>query len=108
VQALAPLVDPDTDLIGPDPGVRIGASDAEDEGEWFWIGGSAFWDGDEDGEPVDGAFASWSPGRPNNGTGDVVQENCAVLIVHEGQDGVAGAWNDVRCTQVQPFVCEAP
>ena len=111
VKALAPLASPDpNDTQGPglDPGVRIGATDRDEEGDWRWIDGFEFWEGGRFGEPVDDAFANWGIGRPNNGGGMDGGEQCAVLLVRDGSDGLAGKWNDVRCDQPHPFVCELP
>ena len=112
VTAIEPLASPDPNGMqgsGPDPGVRIGATDDDDEGSWHWIDGPDFWIGNQNGEPVGGAYANWSQGRPNNGGGGLDDgEQCAVLLVRDGSDGDAGQWNDVVCTQQLPFLCERP
>lgn len=82
----------------------IGASDAEEEGSWHWIDGSPFWEGEADGAAVDGAFANWSEGRPN----DSGTQDCAALIVDHPVDGEPGQWNDTGCTSSRGALCEAP
>jgi hypothetical protein len=85
---------------------RIGATDAEEEGEWYWIEGSHFWSGDADGEAVSGAWANWSRLRPNdNGS---IGEDCAAFLIDKPDDGLPGEWNDVPCSEDHPFVCELP
>ncbi|CAN0430572.1 unnamed protein product, partial [Discosporangium mesarthrocarpum] len=48
----------------------IGASDAEVEGQWKWVGGpeagQVFWSGLANGGPVNGAYNAWGGGEPNN------------------------------------------
>jgi len=102
--------------------VWIGASDTAKEGEWKWVGGpddgKQFWSGnckDVDGKLIDGYFAKWATGEPNNwisatnkcgGTAYNVNdtalgEDCVVTnwdvrgVVAEEK---VGYWNDVPCT----------
>ncbi|MET0410215.1 MAG: C-type lectin domain-containing protein [Polyangiaceae bacterium] len=93
--------------------VYIGASDAEDEGEWRWVGNAAspdgfqFWEGttaDDDGEPVNGAYAAWDDIEPNDQGG----EDCGALSVRGGTTREPGAWDDRGCDEELPLVCEAP
>ncbi|MDM8530354.1 Ig-like domain-containing protein [Anaerolineales bacterium HSG25] len=48
----------------------IGGSDEESEGTWKWVtgpeAGTTFWQGEEDGSPVDGNFTAWKNKEPNN------------------------------------------
>jgi len=93
--------------------VQLGASDAEDEGEWRWVGNAAspdgfqFWEGttaDDDGEPVNGAYAAWDDIEPNDQGG----EDCGALSVRGGETRDPGAWDDRACDETLPFVCETP
>lgn len=114
VETIAELmsVDPDSDGGRDQAQVRIGGSDAEDEGVWRWEepgDGLAFWEhlsGGKvwEGEAVDGFFVNWASERPN-GRGDA-DEDCVVLNIQGGDDGDAGQWNDVFCDDEYPFVCE--
>lgn len=87
--------------------VYIGASDAEEEGHWHWIGGTQFWLGNASGHAVDGAYSNWSNNRPNNFPA-VPGENCAVSIVDFPSDGDPGEWNDVTCSELHGVLCEVP
>jgi hypothetical protein len=75
--AVAPLVNPNTYVM-------LGASDAAQEGTWRWETGPEvgriFW---QDGVTLDGQFANWRPGEPNN-----VQQNEDYLVMYQG------GWND--------------
>jgi hypothetical protein len=62
-----------------------GLNDIAVEGSFVWLNGL----------PV--GYTNWAPGEPSN-TGD---EDCAVLY-----DG--GDWNDQKCTNAAPYVCELP
>jgi hypothetical protein len=93
--------------------VYIGASDAEDEGEWRWVGSAAapdgfqFWEGttaDDGGEPVNGAYAAWDEIEPNDQDG----EDCGALSVRGGTTRDPGAWDDRACDEELPLVCETP
>jgi hypothetical protein len=68
----------------------FGASDAETEGDWKWVtgpeAGTSFWSGLGDGATVNGGFAAWAPGEPNDSGG----EDCA-------QYYPSGDWNDLPC-----------
>ena len=63
----------------------IGATDADVEGTWVWLDGSAF------------EFAPWGYLEPNGGT----KENCAEMVPTE----VKISWNDVSCDKQNYFVC---
>uniref|UniRef100_A0A8C6SIH2 C-type lectin domain-containing protein n=1 Tax=Neogobius melanostomus TaxID=47308 RepID=A0A8C6SIH2_9GOBI len=62
----------------------IGYSDAQ-ESSWFWINGK------------ETSFTNWCSGEPNNNG----NENCA-LINWTSQ----GCWNDFKCTDPVPYICE--
>ncbi len=105
-------VDPSSDGDDDQAQVRIGGSDAEDEGVWRWeepgegfpfwehVSGGKVWEG----VAIDGFFVNWADERPN-GRGDA-DEDCVVLNVQGGDDGDAGQWNDIFCDDEYPFVCE--
>jgi hypothetical protein len=89
----------------------IGASDSGNEGNWIWRGrgviadGFQFWQGDNLGNAVNGAYESWSQGEPNNTDDD---ENCGVLSVFGSNNRAPGNWDDRDCDSALPFVCEVP
>jgi hypothetical protein len=84
-----------TDRILDD--IWIGASDAETEDDWRWIEGDVqFWDGDDNGDPVDGLFNAWASNEPN-GSGDAAR-----LLAS------SGSWYDADATSEYGYVCEAP
>jgi hypothetical protein len=93
--------------------VQIGASDEDDEDEWFWIGNAAaldgfqFWEGngaDDGGDTVGGAYANWADGEPNNQN----TEDCGLMSI-SGTDGrEPGQWDDRSCLDELPFLCEQP
>ncbi|HYQ17573.1 MAG TPA: C-type lectin domain-containing protein, partial [Polyangiaceae bacterium] len=84
-----------------DDEVSFGATDAAVEGDWLWdgAGGFQFWKGDENGEPVGGAFNKWAPGTPNDDNGG---EDCAVL------NAANGFWGDRACSIQYAYLCEEP
>ncbi|WP_297090308.1 PKD domain-containing protein [uncultured Draconibacterium sp.] len=76
----------------------IGASDAKNEGEWFWEtgpeAGTQFWRGNYNGSAVGGNFSYWNNGEPNNvqkNWGD--DEDYAHMVVDPS--GKAKSWNDL-------------
>jgi hypothetical protein len=48
----------------------IGASDDAVEGQWRWVDGTAFWQGNQNGMPVGSAYNNWAAGEPNNSPPD--------------------------------------
>ena len=68
----------------------IGASDAEQEGQWTWVDGpeygTLFSSGNLPSTPVAGQYANWAGGEPNNALDD---ENYAVMNWFGPQ------WNDL-------------
>lgn len=80
--------------------VTIGANDIDVEGEWIWDGadGFQFWQGNENGQPVGGAFSNWTQGTPN----DDNNEDCGVM------NPLNGVWGDRACTIQYAYLCEEP
>jgi hypothetical protein len=84
--------------LGSDAEVLFGATDQGNEGDWIWAGGEQFWDGDDNGDPVDGLYNNWSAGTPNNSN----NEDCALVMT------ASGKWGDRSCAATYPYVCEQP
>lgn len=79
----------------------IGGSDSAVEGAWRWVTGpessTQFWSGTAGGSTVNGNYAHWNGGEPNQ-SGD---EDCAETYVS------SGSWNDLPCTAtVSGYVVE--
>ena len=54
-------------LNGVDQSIWLGATDAAVEGQWRWVTGEQFWQGNAGGAVgPDVLFANWSPGQPDN------------------------------------------
>ena len=81
-------------IVGGD--AWIGATDEAAEGEWRWVDGRQFWQGNGSGGPVGGLYSSWGPGEPNN-NGNI--EDWAYI-------GPNGLWNDQRTTHTAGYVVE--
>lgn len=71
----------------------MGASDSISEGIWRWVtgpeNGTQFWSGASGGNTVNGQYANWGTGEPNDAGG----EDCAQFLA-----GGSGKWNDLPCT----------
>jgi hypothetical protein len=73
----------------------IGATDSKAQGNWLWLDDKQFWQGVANGHIVDGNYANWTSNEPNNdGT-----EDC-------GEITKTGTWNDNKCGNARPYVCE--
>lgn len=83
--------------LSKDAEVSFGANDLDNEGHWEWDGGRQFWNGDENGQPVDGLFSAWTEGTPNDENND---EDCAVLM------SATASWGDRSCTAKYAYLCE--
>lgn len=77
----------------------IGATDNAVEGEWRWAtgpeAGTLFWQGNQNGTTVDGNFAFWNNGEPNDYPDANIdgQENFAHITAQN--IGVENSWNDL-------------
>lgn len=81
----------------------LAANDKETEGEWVWtagpLKGEQFWmTGFGASFSVEGHFAAWAEGEPN----DVDNEDCAIM---EYEDGVM-VWRDMSCMSKLPLLVE--
>lgn len=81
----------------------MGASDAAVEGAWRWVtgpeNGTQFWSGLSGGSTVNGNYANWGTGEPNDSGG----EDCGQYL-----SGGSGKWNDLPCgsTSLPGYVAE--
>jgi hypothetical protein len=82
--------------LGSDAEILFGATDQGSEGDWLWVGGEQFWEGDEKGNSVAGRYNNWASGTPNNSS----NEDCALVST------VTGTWGDRTCSSTYPYVCE--
>lgn len=73
----------------------VGASDSDTEGTWLDGAGEVFWQGGATGTPVNGHYAAWGAGQPNN---TAMMEHCAVLEE-------ARTWNDRDCAATNIYSC---
>ncbi|KAK9538101.1 hypothetical protein VZT92_005658 [Zoarces viviparus] len=69
----------------------IGLSDRDEEGTWKWV----------DGTPLTEAY--WGLDEPNNGGGDLGEEDCSEIVV--GMNAERN-WNDLRCDNSRHWICE--
>lgn len=77
----------------------IGASDAQQEGQWAWLDGDGqeqtlFWTGGSKGRRVSARFSSWQGGGPEEDPA----KNCATLSSN-------GDWSADSCHQARPYLC---
>jgi Lectin C-type domain len=107
------------DSGAPAQNVWIGASDAEQEGAWKWVGGPdngvQFWQGcntARGGGPYEGRFSAWAPGEPNNWNASLCQvensptlgEDCAIINKYSPTSTPPDnaffqkQWNDLPCS----------
>ncbi|HEX7030442.1 MAG TPA: DUF4347 domain-containing protein [Gammaproteobacteria bacterium] len=86
-------------------GDSIASTQDEAEGRWRWVAGPEaclpFWQSEGEGRAVDGSYASWEEGEPNNFRGG---EHFAAT----NYNGVLGKWNDFAggTPFVQSFLVE--
>ncbi len=77
-------------LAGAPSSCWLGGSDAAVEGEWRWLDGTQFWQGNQAGSAVGGMYNNWNPGlEPNDAGGneDALEINAPT-----------GLWNDLPVT----------
>lgn len=86
------------DGLGSDVEILFGATDQGNEGDWLWLGGNQFWEGDDKGTAVAGRYNNWAAGTPNNTN----NEDCALV------NAMTGYWGDRSCNSTYPYVCEQP
>jgi hypothetical protein len=77
----------------------LGGSDGEDEGQWLWPDGTAFFDEEDDG-PVAGRFNNWDSSEPND-TGLSASAADCLMYWYEQE-----AWADASCGDEHGYVCE--
>ena len=77
----------------------IGATDMKNEGAFSWIGpkhliaGTKFWEGDGDGQAIDGRYTNWYTNEPSSDG----EEDCVEMR------GGQGYWNDRNCYEPNAF-----
>ena len=74
----------------------IGGSDDANHGKWVWPDGTQFWMGINHGMPVNGRYANWDIGQPNNATGN---EHCVAKYASD-------LWHDDTCVTKYGYVCK--
>lgn len=70
----------------------LGITDADEEDVWRTVRG-----GDAD-------FVAWNDGEPNDA--GAVGEDCAIVLGRFDPENAQGAWNDVDCAELRPYVCQ--
>ncbi|XP_038079449.1 echinoidin-like [Patiria miniata] len=65
-----------------------GLSDIDSEGNYKWVGIN---------KPM--TYSNWNTRQPDNAGHN---EDCIEVVTHSGY------WNDIHCTDRQPFICERP
>jgi hypothetical protein len=95
-------------LVDAEWGAWLAGSDAAVEGEWRWVAGpelgQQFWQGDQHGAPVAGAYNGWGNNEPNN----LNNENALAVWGPNGANGATswGQWNDFQGSDTQGYVVE--
>ena len=90
------------------PFIWLGGSDSAREGQWIWSdNGDQFWEGDFNGNPVDGLFTNWGV-QPDSATGD---EDALAMGLGDWPEpfydlGAAGQWNDLDGNTTLAYVVE--
>ena len=66
--------------------------------QWLFADGTVFWTGRNSGSAVAGLYTNWASASPSDGSGSY----CATM-----NNAGGNVWVDRRCTNLQPYVCEA-
>jgi len=85
----------------------IGASDAESEGLWLWVGdGTPFWRGNgATGGAIGAAYENWNSDEPNGANTSA----CARLVfTTNAAPNPPPAWADLECFELLRSVCDGP
>jgi hypothetical protein len=85
----------------------IGASDAQNEGIWVWVGdGTPFWRGSgAAGSAVPAAYENWNSDEPNGGA----NSDCSRLVFTTiAAPNPPPAWADLECFELRRSVCDGP
>ncbi|SHF22033.1 gliding motility-associated C-terminal domain-containing protein [Mariniphaga anaerophila] len=76
----------------------IGANDAEKEGTWKWVTGpetgTIFWQGNQNGSPVNGNYSFWNTGEPNN-VQKAWGEDEDYAHINANPESIPKSWNDL-------------
>jgi len=96
--------------------VWIGGNDLDvdglnHEGQWIWDGdndgaGTQFWQGDTNGNSVDGAYTNWGNEPDDAGEQDGLSIALTQWPIGSGSLGSAGQWNDLIVTDPLYYVIE--
>jgi len=95
-------------LANAEWGAWLAGSDAAVEGEWRWVAGpeaqQIFWQGDQHGAPVAGAYNNWATNEPNN----LNTENSLAIWGPNGANGATSwsQWNDFQGSDTQGYIVE--
>lgn len=79
-------------VLGTQPMVWLGGTDAAVEGDWLWPDAELFWDGN----PIGGVYQNWAPMEPRG------QSDCMGMIDD-------GTWKPRACNSLDVvYACESP
>lgn len=85
----------------------IGASDADTEGLWLWVGdGTPWWrENGATGSAIGAAYENWNSDEPNGGN----NSDCARLVFTTNTaPNPPPAWADLECFELLRSVCDGP
>ncbi len=76
----------------------VGGSDARTEATWTWVDdGVEFWQGEDSGVALNGAFVNWFGTEPNG----AFSSDCLRLLLGAG-------WADYECEELIGSICQGP